>query len=155
MVTKQKTPPKASTPQKGKVDWVTVSAIGVGAVGLGVGLFLYFRKSAFAAGDKIYCVYKYQHQGPGGPYIFRVVMGSWVGIGALGWFDELDGTQQEFEGEVPASEQMENVQTLVTYEIPDILGEGTYDVEASIRYPDGSIVPGMRVIAKNIVEVEG
>ena len=146
---------KAKAPEKGKIDWLTIGIVGAGAAGLGVGLILWLKKDAFAAGDKIYCGYKYQHEGPGGPFLFKISLGSWVGIGEVGWFDELDGTQQEFEGDIPESAQLETVKTMVTYVIPDILGKGKYDVEASIRYPDGSIVPGMRVIAKNIVVIEG
>ena len=158
MVTKakaavKKTPEK--TPQKGKTDWGTVAIVGVGAVGLGVGLLLYFKKDTFGAGDKIYPVFKYEHKGPGGPFIFRVVLGNWVGIGEAGWFDELDGTLQEFQTDIQASDDFVTVNTLVIYQIPEVLGKGTYDVEASIRYPDGGIVSGMRVIAKNIVVVEG
>ncbi len=154
MVTKAKTPAKKA-PETGNTDWATIGIVGAGAVGLGVGLIFYFRKTTFAAGDKIYCIFKYEHEGPGGPFIFRIVMGNWMGIGGAGWFDELDGTLQEFEMEIPAAGDFEPIKTLVTYEIPEVVGKGKYDIEASIRYPDGSIVPGMRVIAKNIVVVGG
>jgi len=140
---------------KEPVDWGTIGALGAGGAALGLGLFFWMRKTAFAAGDDIYCRFKYQHAGPGGAYNLRVVMGHTITLGPIEVFDEMEETRQEFAIIVPESAELEPVVNLATYQVPEVLAPDKYDVEASLRYVDGSIVSGMRVIANDIVEVGG
>lgn len=135
-----------------KADWLVPTAIVLGGAGVIVGLLIYFKKTAFGAGDKIYCVFRYNHAGPGGEYIARVIMGHTIGSPPIGYFDEMDETKQEFNIEVPASTELEGVKNLAIYEVPKVLVPDKYDVEASLRYPDGRII--MRVIANDIVQVK-
>lgn len=131
-----------------------IVAVGLGVAGVAAGLFIYFRKPAFGAGDKVYCVFKYQHAGPGDAFRARVVMGHTVGSPPFGYFDEMDETMQEFDIEVPASDELEDIKNLVIYEVPEALNPDKYDLEASLRNPDGTIVSGMRVIANDIIQVK-
>lgn len=147
MVTK--TRPTVTEPPK-KIDWLPPVAITLGAAGTGLGLWLLLRKKAFAAGDKIDCLFKYNHTGPGGNFIFRVVMGHTI----LFVFDEMPETRQEFTKAITPSVTFQAKQTKVTYQVPQVLAKDKYDLEASIRWLDGSIVSGMRVIANDIIVIE-
>lgn len=151
MVTKTKTP--VITPKE-KVDWLTPVAISLGAVGAGLGLWFLLRKKAFAAGDKIDCLFKFEHAGPGGDFIFRVVMGHTIEIPIWPIFDEMPETRQEFVSPIPPTANFEKKEVKVTYQIPAVLAKDKYDLEASIRWPDGFIVSGMRVIANDIIVIE-
>lgn len=139
---------------KEKPDILTPVAISLGVVGAGVGLWLLLRKKAFAAGDKIDCLFKFEHAGTGGDFIFRVVMGHTFDILGLLVFDEMPETRQEFINPIPPSTDFQKKETLVTYEVPEVLAKDKYDLEASIRWPDATIVWGMRVIANDIIVVE-
>ena len=150
MVTKTK-PPEAI---KRKPDILTPLVIVGGAAAVGLGLWLFLRKKAFAAGDKIDCLYKFEHAGLGGDFIFRVVMGHTWDVLGLPVFDEMPETRQEFTTPIPPSADFEKKEVKVTYQVPDVLAKDKYDLEASIRWPDGSIVSGMRVIANDIIVVE-
>ena len=152
MVTKTK--PAVTTPPKGKTDWGTPLIIVGGAAACGLGLWLFLRKKAFATGDKIDCLFKFEHAGLGEDFIFRVVMGHTFDILGLPVFDEMPETRQEFVNPIPPSVDFQKKEIKVTYQVPDVLAPDKYDVEASIRWPDGSIVRGMRVIANDIVVVE-
>ncbi len=139
--------------KKGAGQALPYIAVGLGAAGLAAGLIIFFKKPGFGAGELIYCVFKYRHAGPGGTYKARVVMGHTIGSPPFGYFDEMDETIQEFNIEVPASDDFQDVENIVAYEIPGVLNPDKYDVEASLRYPDGNIISGMRVIANDIIQV--
>lgn len=146
------------TKTKKKTDWLTPVAITLGVAGVGFGLWMILGQKAFAAGDKIDCLFKYNHSGPGGDFKFRVVLGHIIGIGEpFQWFDEeetIPGYLQEFVNPITPSATFEKKETLITYQIPEILSKDKYDLEASIRWPDGSIVSGMRVMADDIIVVK-
>lgn len=150
MVTKTKPP---VTAPKEKKDWLTPVALTLGVAGAGVGLWFLLHKKAFTTGDKIDCLFKFEHAGPGGDFIFRVIMGHTIGEPPLGWFDEMAETRQEFTMPITPSADFQKKEVKVTYQVPDVLAKDKYDVEASIRWPDGSIVSGMRVIANDIIVV--
>lgn len=138
-----------------KRDWVPVAAIGVGAAALGVGIYFWTRKPpVLGAGDKVDCHFVFNHAGPGGEFPFRVTMGHTLKVGPIEIFEEMEETRQELVAPVEPSEEFDTKEALVTYQIPEVLSPDKYDIEASVRYPDGSIVPGMRVIADDIVVVE-
>jgi len=139
--------------KKGAGKALPLIAVGLGVAGVITGLVIYFKKPGFGAGDKIYCVFKYQHAGPGGVYRARVVMGHTIGTPPVGYFDEMDETMQEFDIQVPASDELKDVKNLVIYEVPEALSKDKYDLEASLRNPDGTIISGMRVIANDIIQV--
>lgn len=136
-------------------DWVPIAAVGLGGVALALGVYFWTRKPpVFRAGDKVDSHYVFNHAGPGGEFLFRVTMGHTLKVGPVELFDEMEETRQEFAAPVEPSEKFDTKEVLVTYQIPEVLSPDKYDIEASIRYPDGSIVPGMRVIADDIVVVE-
>ena len=139
-----------------KRDIVTPLAVAGGAVAVGLGLWLFLGKKAFGAGDKIECTFKYKHAGPGGNFKFRVVVGHITGVCPACWFDEeenIPGYLQESTMPIEGSTQFAEKETVVVYEVPDIMHEDKYDLEASIRFMDGSIVPGMRIMADDIIVV--
>ena len=137
---------------KQKTDWLVPTAVVLGGAGIAAGLYFYMKKPSFSAGDKIYCVFKYKHAGPGGAYRARVVMGHTVGSPPFGYFDEMDETMQEYDIEVPPSVELKDVKNLVIYEVPKVLNPDKYDLEASLRYSDGKIIE--RVIANDIIQVK-
>lgn len=139
--------------EKGGSKALPIIAVALGAGGVIAGLIIFFKKPGFGAGDKVYCVFKYLHAGPGGAFRARAVMGHTIGSPPFGYFDEMDETAQEFDIEVPASDELEDVKNLIVYEVPEALAKDKYDLEASLRYPDGTIVSGMRVIANDIIQV--
>lgn len=144
------------TKAKKKTDWLTPVAITLGVAGMGFGLWMILGQKAFAAGDKIDCLFKYNHAGPGGDFKFRVVLGHIIEL-PIPVFDEeetIPGYLQEFVKAITPSATFEKKETLVTYQVPEILGEDKYDLEASIRWLDGSIVSGMRVLADDLIVVK-
>jgi len=135
-----------------KKDWLVPAAVVLGGAGMVAGLLIYFKKSGFGSGDKIYCVFKYKHAGPGGAYRARVIMGHTIGSPPLGYFDEMDETMQESDIEVPGSVELKEVKNLVIYEVPKVLNPDKYDLEASLRYMDGKIIE--RVVANDIIQIK-
>jgi len=138
-------------------DWVTPVAVVGGGAALAIGAVMLFKQKGFGPGQGIKCTFSFKHSGPGGDFKFRVVLGHIIGISPLAWFDEEENIPnylQESVGLVAASNTFEEKQAVVYYKVPKILRADKYDLEASIRYMDGSIVPGMRVMADDIVIVK-
>lgn len=155
MVLQTQTVEEAPTRAPGKkTNWTPIVAVAGGSTLLGLGLWIYFRGKPFGPGDKIDCLFKFKHAGPGGDFVFRLVMGHTIEVPGFPIFDEMPETMQEFTLPIPPSDDFEMKEIEVTYEVPEVLAKDKYDLEASIRWPDSSIVDGMRVIANDIIVVE-
>lgn len=131
-------------------DWITPVAVVGGGAALAVGAVLLFKKKEelVPGEDNLQVTFRFDYRGPTENYTFRVVLGR---KGLIEFYEE-EATRQEFVSLVEGLADWQRHEVEVLYEIP-IVGEDIHDVEFSVRYMDGKIVPGMRVIAYDIIGV--
>lgn len=117
------------TDEAEKVNWVKVAGVGVGALGIAGGLYLFLRKPpGFDPGDTVTCHFSFEYLGTGGTYVLQVYFGSTI-IGGL--FNHVFGCADEVL--LPATGVYEHD---LLCKIPLGTKAQKYDAEALIRRPD-------------------
>lgn len=115
-----------------KRDWVTPVAIGLGAVGIGAGLWFFLKKPpGVPAGGTAIAHFKFDYLGGGGTYVLQVSFGKvrWIEP----FFDHVEGLTWMPEVTIPSSDTYEFD---VECDIPIGTTPGEYDAEALIRTPE-------------------
>ncbi|MCK5235863.1 MAG: hypothetical protein KAR06_02665 [Deltaproteobacteria bacterium] len=116
---------------KQKRDWQTPAVLAIGAVGLGTGLYLYFKKPPGAyTGDTIRAHFTFDYDGPEGVYILQVSFGSKIFENV---FHHIPGWTWDIEVVLDGPGTYEfDLLCELPREGPNI---GRYNAEATIRTP--------------------
>jgi hypothetical protein len=131
-------------------DWVTPVAVFGGGVALATGAILLFKgKPTIKPGQKLNVKFSFEYYGPVGNYMLRVALGN-----IIGWtFSTEESSIQDFPILLDYSTSWVEYEDVVIYAVPSVLSENIHDAEFSIRYANGSIVSGQRVLADNIINM--
>ena len=130
-------------------DWVPAVAVGVGAVGIGAGIYLFTRKpKGVDPGDTLLARFVFNYRGEGGTFIIQVSLGN-ILLG--GWFDHIDGLTWTREIALPESGAYEED---LECPLPAALTAQKFDAEATIRSTGMDWLDYIvKVVAKDAVEV--
>lgn len=132
-------------------DWVPAVAVGVGAVAVAGGLYLFMKKpSGVDPGGSFVAKFNFTYLGEGGTYILQISLGRII-IGNI--FDHVEGLTWTLEVELPDPGEFEFE---VECPLPQAVDPKTYDGEALIRTPEMDIydyVEGGKVLTHGAINV--
>lgn len=132
-----------------KADWLPVVAIGLGAVGVGAGLYFWAKKpKGVDPGSSFIARFKFDYLGQGGIYVIQLSLGN-ILIG--NWFDHVEGLTWSNEITLPGLAAY--TKDLIC-KLPEGLTPQKFDAEALIRTPTMSTFDYLiKVVIKDFIEV--
>ena len=132
-----------------KADWLPVVAIGLGAAGVGAGIYFWAKKpKGVDQGATFIARFKFDYLGQGGIYVIQLSLGN-ILIG--NWFDHVEGLT--WSNEIILAGPATYTKDL-TCKLPEALAPQKFDAEALIRTPTMSTFDYLiKVVIKDFIEV--
>jgi len=144
--------------QTEKKDWAPLAALGIGAVGIGMGVYFFMKKpKGVDPGDIVIALVTFDYSGKGGNYIVDVSLGKLYSVGPIQIFDHIEGLTWDLPLELPApEEEFQSFEFEVECKLPEAIAPKTYDGEVLLRTPDMeqfTYLPDARAWAKAAIKV--